>query len=119
MGASQFYRTSYGKEAGDAFKNASQTAEYEKGDEEGYSGDLNSKDSFVLEQPPAGVDLSLWLNALLDHRLTEPLRAHCREFERQYDIYDNKFGPALCFEVTETAGKSKNKQYLFLGWAPD
>jgi hypothetical protein len=119
MGASQFYRTSYGKDAQEAFNNASQDALYEKGHQGGYSGDLNSKDGFVLELPPAGVELSVWLNALSDLQLPESLQPHSREFERQFRIYDNKFGPALCFEASKTTGKSVDNKYIFLGWAPE
>lgn len=118
MGSSQFCRTSYGKNAQEAFNNASQDALYEKGHQSGYSGDLNSKDGFVLELPPAGVALSVWLTALTDEQLPESLREHTREFERQFGIYADQSEPALCFEESKTTGKSGDNKYIFLGWAP-
>jgi hypothetical protein len=116
MGALPFFRTACGKDPDDAFNNAYYAAASEKGHQNGYSGDLNSKDGFIKAEKPEGVDLLNWVDVLLRRKLPSSLKSHRREFEKQLEISDAKSGPALCFEVADT--QDGIKEYFFAGWAP-
>jgi len=119
MGATTFYRVAYANSSDEAFDAAYEEALSERGHQEGYSGDLNSKPGFQLAKAPPDVDLTTWLDALRNGELPEALKIHSREFEFQFDIYDDKSGPALCFEVPDETRKGSEKEFIFIGYAPE
>ena len=119
MGATTFLRSANGKSPEDAYENAYETAESETGHRDGYSGDLTSKNGFVFAETPKGVQLSVWIKALRDDDLPKSLLMHSEEFQRQQEIYDDKWGPALSFEVVENVQKGTLKRYIFVGSSPE
>lgn len=119
MGATTFSRIAYGKNPDEAYSNAYNDAQSERGHQDGYSGDLNSKDGFVLVNKPENVELSVWIKALREDNLPEALQMPSEEFQKQQEIYDDKRGPALCFEVLDKTQQGDRKKYIFVGWAPE
>jgi|SRR5579859_5130358 len=117
MGAIAFYRAAYGESPDEAYNRACIDAQYEKGHQDGYSGDLNSKDGYVLVKVPGHVELSVWLNAIKGGNLPPTLQSHAGEFQRQQGIYQDKEEPALCFEIPAES-RGDRKKYIFLGYAP-
>lgn len=119
MGATNFFRAAYGNDPQEAYDKAYDQAESEKGHQDGYSGDLNSKDGFVVVKTPEDVKLTVWLKALSEGNLPQSLQIHAEEFTRQHEIYDEKSEPALCFEKFDQDSKAITKQYIFVGTAPE
>jgi hypothetical protein len=119
MGATTFFRTAYGNDPQEAYDKAYHQAESEKGHQDGYSGDLNSKNGFVVVNVPKDVKLTVWLKALSEDNLPQSLQIHAEEFARQHGIYDEKSEPALCFEKFAHDSKAITKQYVFVGTAPE
>ena len=123
MGSTPFIRIASGKSPEEAYNNADDEAQSEYSYQNEYSGDLNSKPGFVLARLPEGVDLSTWITALKTENMPLDFPMHAKEFEGQQEIYEDKWGPALCFEVPDTTPKIKlkthRKKYIFLGYAPE
>ena len=119
MKASTFSRVGYGKNPDEAYNDAYNDAQLAYGQQDGYPGDLIVKDGFQVARTPENVELNAWLDALIEGRLPQTLQMHFEEFERQLDIYDNKQGPALCFEAVDKIPIGNRKKYIFVGWAPE
>ena len=123
MGSTPFTRIAYGTSPEEAYNNADDETQSEYGYQNKYSGDLNSKPGFVLAHLPEGVNLSAWIVALKTENMPLDFPMHAKVFEAQQDIYEDKWGPALCFEVPDTTQKiwrkTKQKKYIFLGYAPE
>ncbi|MDO6431554.1 hypothetical protein Q4E93_13195 [Flavitalea sp. BT771] len=118
MGSTAFTRVAYGKNADEAYNAACEDAQSENGYQDGYSGDLNAKSGFLLVETPPDVDLSRWLNALKCGKLPRNLEMYSNEFQRQFEIYVDKWEPALCYEVFDKQKRPENK-YIFVGYAPE
>lgn len=112
MRAAQFMRTGYGKTDREAYDYAYEEAQDEKGHRDGYSGDLNSKDGYRLEEPPVGVDVQVWINAILRGELSANLERHRELFDEHVAIYEDKHASALCFRTSDG-------EYEFMGYAPE
>jgi len=119
MGANTFVRTACANNPEEAYEKAYAQAEFESGHQDGYSGDLNSKNGFVVVNKPQDVKLGVWLEALREGNLPQSLQTHAEEFARQHEIYDEKWESALCFEIIDHASKTMTKQYIFAGTAPE
>jgi hypothetical protein len=119
MGACSFHRVAYGKDAAEAYNDAHLEAQSERGPQGGYSGDLNSKSGYLLVEVPIGIKFSVWLRALDDEELPIEYYRHTEEFVRQCEIYNNKWGPALCFEVLAANRQGPDRKYIFVGLAPE
>jgi hypothetical protein len=72
-----------------------------------------------MVETPLDVDLSRWLNALKCGKLPRDFEMHSDEFQRQFEIYDDKWEPALCYEVFDKNQKGSERKYIFVGYAPD
>jgi len=110
MGASQFTRHGHGKTDKEAFRNAYDEAGYENG--HSYSGDLASKDGYILTTPPAGISPREWMRMIEDFDPSTADPKHKAQLSRLFNIYDEKYGPALCIKLDAD-------DYIFFGWAPE
>jgi hypothetical protein len=119
MGTCSFRRAAHGKDAEEAYSDAFLEAQSERGHQGGYSGDLNSKSGYLLVEVPTGLKFSEWLKALDNEELPVEHEIHAEEFERQCEIYNNKWGPTLCFEVLAANRQGPNRKYVFIGLAPE
>ena len=96
MGATTFTATASGRNAREAFQAARAEAQRAFGDE-GYTGSIAEKDSFVMIPLPAGAD---------------PLREANKLIEAMDRRIADKWGPAGCFDLG-------NGQFYFFGWASE
>jgi hypothetical protein len=119
MASTAFSRVAYGTNADEAYGVACEDAQSENGCQDGYSGGLKAKSGFLLVETPLDVDLSRWLDALKCGKLPRDYEMHSDEFARQFEIYDDKWEPALCFEVFDKNQKRSENKYIFVGYAPD
>lgn len=99
MGACDFWTTANGSDAKAAFRQAREDALYENG-HGGYSGTIAEKPSFKKLSVPAGVDPT---------EFARRVSADAQD-GRDPHGYLNKWGPALCVQVTDS-------EYLFFGIA--
>jgi hypothetical protein len=140
MGAEQFFVTSTGKNPFEAFDRAVAQAQYDFG-HAGYTGTIAEKSDFSMMRVP--VDSWRWdkipgflaREAYKRDRESPKVRLpgnplpdkYKAEIRRLAEIYDNKWGPAIGYEVTGTAAVeikeahgrklSHDKAYVFCGWA--
>jgi len=94
MGATTFMTRSVGSSAKEAFKKAVTAAREDHGDD-GYTGTIAEKESFVMIDVPSDVEPHAYAEELLD------------EFVAR--VYE-KWGPAGCIRLSQD-------QFLFFGWA--
>jgi hypothetical protein len=94
MGATTFGCVSKGQSARAAFESAREAAQWRHGNE-GYTGTVAEKSSFVLIAVPEGMEPLNYADQLLDEG--DPR-------------VDDKWGPAGCVRVGED-------HYYFFGWA--
>jgi hypothetical protein len=135
MGAEQFEVITLGRTAAAAFDKAVADAQYDYG-HAGYTGTIAEKSGYVM----AGQVSSRHVDRLESYfnkyygwedihgpnqgRIPEVMREVVAKYA---DIYDDKWGPAVCFEVTgirakeikERAGRkgTMDKVWIFMGWA--
>jgi hypothetical protein len=97
MGANVFGTTAFGKTAKDAFRNAKNAAraDMDEEDDDGYTGTVLEKESFVMIDVPKGVDPYEYAAKLID-----------KDDPRIYE----KWGPAGCVQVGPDT-------WHFFGWA--
>lgn len=121
MGACQFTRHGYGKTDREAYEQACDEAlsEWEMDHEDeaedgpqGYSGNLDSKDGYVMTNPPDGISPREWMRLIEDFDPKTAPPKYKDKLHRLYDIYDDKRGPALCIKL-------KEGDYIFFGYAPE
>lgn len=139
MGAEQFTAMVVAKDAFEAFDKARKEATYLYG-HAGYTGTIAEKDGFKL----AGqVDTWHWdklheyftreVHRLEDQTRNRPLPGKTAPdkllptIRKLAELYDDKWGPAICFQITGTmaleakrqAGRieSHDKVFIFVGWA--
>jgi len=152
MGAASFRSINTGDTAADAYDQAVAEAQYEYG-HGGYTGTIAEKDGFILVPLPAGVDAEAVVSALalaqfadsdyatdqeeaavataflaqhFGHAKSE--RARLLNAEKMQDTYLDKWGPALCFKLTQTEAAQHNilinmiphkNVYMFAGYASE
>ncbi len=141
MGAETFFVTSTGKNPYEAFDRVVTQARYDYG-HAGYTGTIAEKSDFAMmkvavdswrwEKIPRYFDRVLAKTALghspKDKLPGEPIPEKYRaEIRRLAETYDDKWGPAVGYEVTGTAAikikeghdrkLSHDKAYVFCGWA--
>lgn len=97
MGAQPFYQYGYGKTPREAFNNCVLEAINLYGNQ-GYTGTIAEKESFVIISLPEGQDP--WSYAYHMIEIGDPR-------------IDDKWGPAGCIKVPNEKDK-----YLFFGWSP-
>ncbi len=129
MGAAQFSSFALGKNAKVAFARARREAAYWHG-HGGYTGTIAEKPGFVF----AGQVNSRHLDRLEQYFYMAGSRQMSKipnsikpTIKKHMETYDDKWGPAVCFEVTgkrkaeikEAMGRkgTHDKVYVFLGWA--
>lgn len=134
MGADQFETHAYGTNASEAFDRATADARYDYG-HAGYTGTIAEKPNFVIAKVLTGtvdeaVDalevsyLALKRRDVLDGDGQEEAATTAATLERIFgrnwrevaEVYDDKWGPAVCIPTEETneAGETK---FIFVGWA--
>ena len=139
MGADNFMVVELGRDAEDAFNRAAESAAYDFG-HAGYTGTIAEKPGLVYcgEISSAHYDkiedymwrYETWLN---DERKNRPAKPKgvpptlIAQLGEAYPVYDDKWGPAVCFQLTgykvaeirKAVGRTKTREkvYVFMGWA--
>lgn len=125
MGAEVFEVTWIADSPEDAFSDAVRHHQWEYG-HGGYTGTIAEKSSFVLRSLPGPGEINpdrlvdalvgwdeldrMGKEAEIDHLGLHPPSAYVEEFDSLFEIFDDKWGPALAFDLG-------NNRYLFCGWA--
>lgn len=140
MGAEQFFTVSLGRNPHQAFDNAVRDAQWNHG-HAGYTGTIAEKREFKFLGPvstPHWEKVPIWFERELAKRLPQtfpPTRLPGKAIPHPYremvrrlaDTYVDKWGPAICYEVTgrerlrtkDARGRHKTMDnvYVFCGWA--
>jgi hypothetical protein len=139
MGADQFFTIGLGPNQHRAFDNAVRDAQWEYG-HGGYTGTLAEKSGFKYFG-----EVDSWhymkMPSYFDREVAKKYRESPKErlpgpvippkykdqVRRLVDLYDDKWGPAICYQVTGTAAvkikkqhqrrDSHDKVYVFMGYA--
>jgi hypothetical protein len=133
MGADQFEVTIFMDNPQEAFDIAKDQAYYDHG-HSGYTGTIAEKDGFVVIDLPEGMTVETALK-LMDEYQSRDYEKRCHSpgqvweirkdhiplpeehlplLKRMSDIYDDKWGPALCLK---TKDKDGNIGWIFCGMA--
>ena len=116
MGATNFYEVSEGKNAAEAFTNATSDAGYEVG-HGGYTGTIAEKGSFHIIENPLRISARKFIEQVerfLDGKKCKYPK-YQSVFERAAHIYDDKWGPALCIPVKGKELKEYKQKYGLAG----
>jgi len=128
MGADNFETFSAGKDAQEAFRTAVDDAAYEYG-HGGYTGTIAEKRNFEVFTIPEGVtirQLIRWLEMSYNGVSDEVPTEHHKLVMRVAPVYNNKWGPAVCFEVLGDLAEefrvrrnldAETRIFLFTGYA--
>ena len=108
MGAVTFYDTIKTDNPKEGFNSLVERAQWEDG-HGGYTGTIAEKDGITMSRKPDNIDVDDWVELLDDFDEDDRDQEHYYELKRDFNVYDDKWGDALCIE-TETA-------YIFCGWA--
>jgi len=103
MGADSFYnrvKKQEGQTAGQAFDAERSEAQYEHG-HGGYTGTIAEKDGISISRKPECIDADDWINELDDFDEDDKDNEHYSELKRDFEIYDDKWGNALCIVEEE------------------
>lgn len=140
MGAEQFFTIALGRNPHQAFDKAREDAYWEWG-HAGYTGSIAEKQEFKMmgsvgtdhwrkvpgwfERVLAETYPAYKVDGRLPHKPIPP--AYEQKVRRMVTVYDNKWGPALGYEVTGTAAQkirlergrkgTLDKVYVFCGYA--
>jgi hypothetical protein len=109
MGAVTFYNkvTTKGT-AKEAFKEVMENALYMHG-HGGYSGTIAEKSDYSLSRKPEDFDPNEWIELVEDFDPEDRTQEHYHDLKRDFKIYDDKWGPALCVPTEDG--------FIFCGWA--
>jgi len=113
MGATTFYNKGTGKDAAEVFNRLTEEAQHLYG-HGGYTGTIAEKHGYEEFTLPENVNIHEAKRLIYLHEdgqeeeIPEGLRTIVK---RWYEIYDDKWGPALCLKDGET--------YHFMGWASE
>ena len=116
MGAETFMNIVTAESAREAFKTAHETACYEHG-HGGYTGTIAEKSNYSMSKKPEGMDANEWLDKVEDFDEDEKDQEHYRALKHDFNIYDDKWGPALCIDCGPAEEGSSKKKYVLCGWA--
>ena len=75
----------------------------------GYSGTIAEKHCYSMSKKPKDIPVITWVEILYDFDEEDISQQHYYELKSDFEIYDDKWGPALCIET--------NKGFVFCGWA--
>jgi hypothetical protein len=95
MGASSFYKKVKGTDARNTFKELREDAQYESG-HGGYSGTIAEKHSYTMSKKPTDIDVDIWWDLVDEFDEDDKTQPYYRELKHDSDIYQDKWGPALC-----------------------
>lgn len=139
MGAADFFTVSLGRTPHQAFDKAREEAQYLYG-HAGYTGTIAEKGEFKFmgqvptahwKKVPGWFDRETYKRDYPKARLPgKPIPTKYRQKVAQLvDTYNDKWGPAICYEVTGEAAKqiraergragTMDKVYVFCGWASE
>lgn len=107
MGATNFRNTVKGQTAEQAFADAVREARHYYG-HGGYTGSIAEKRGFTVLNVPEAVPVQEWCRSI---EWGEPIPGHEAAYERARRIWDDKYGPALCYAV------EPGETYVFMGMA--
>ena len=110
MGASSFRNNAVGTDIHYAFRRLVENAEADN-DDEGYSGTIAEKSSFVMSKKPARVDPEKWYFQVKDFCEKDKSQKHYDLLKEDFEIYDDKWGPALCIPTKDG--------FIFCGFASE
>ena len=99
MGAESFYNTAKGTNASKAFKDTHEEACYENG-HGGYTGTIAEKGGYTMSRKPKGVRADKWHDKVEDFNPEDTKQKHYSELKHDYDVYEDKWGDALCIPMT-------------------
>lgn len=108
MGAEVFYNRVKGTDSSKAFNEAVEEACYEYG-HGGYTGTIVEKSSFSMSKKPKDIDADEWIEAVDEFNEDESNQKYYFELSHDFNIYDDKWGDALCVPVEDG--------FIFCGWA--
>lgn len=111
MGATTFYNSikkREGQTAGQAFNSIREDALYENG-QGGYTGTIAEKGGISMSRKPDDIDVIDWVYELDNFDEDDRDNEHYYELKEDFDVYDDKWGDALCIETKD--------HYFFCGWA--
>ena len=115
MGATTFINKRKAERAQDAFCSLVQDALDEYG-HAGYTGTIAEKHEYVELDVPSGYSVGRWIESLLYSIVPQGITEQDRkEWDRQLDIIDDKWGPAGCIKVDKDDGG----YFVFFGWASE
>jgi hypothetical protein len=121
---------SFGKDVKDAFNNAIDQARHDYG-HAGYTGTIAEKHSFVMSSKPKTIKTDKWIdhldNFMYDESVTPPMSKYTSYIRSDVNVYDDKWGPALAFELSGVELKrakeqnglkgTRKKGFIFIGMA--
>jgi len=132
MGATNFKSVGIGRDANKAFSELVKDASHRRG-HEGYTGTIAEKDDFVMVNllPRIKVDNVIDIietycfDKLKGKRLPKGVSEY--DIKRWSDIFEDKWGPALCVEIRgqkakeirKRAGRARGKVFVFFGMASE
>ncbi len=108
MGAEVFYNRAKGTSARDAFQQEYENACYEHG-HGGYSGTIAEKGSYTMSNKPKDIKADEWIEMVEDFDYDDKSQEHYSKLKKDYMIYDDKWGDALCVPTHDG--------FIFCGWA--
>jgi hypothetical protein len=116
MGATNFVSIGKGATAQEAFDLLTQQAQHYHG-HGGYTGTIAEKDEFTEFPRPKGMRRATVIkivDALGNFSYPDAIEAAYPKLpiRRMWDVYDDKWGPALCMELAKG-------EYLFAGFASE
>jgi hypothetical protein len=95
MGATVFIERIRANSVNSAFASAREQARDEIDDDDGYTGTILEKDSFIMIPLPNGADADMYIRELIENNDSR---------------IDDKWGAAGCIQLSEN-------EYVFFGWA--
>lgn len=120
MGGTDFYTYAWGKDAGDAFRDAQSEARYEEG-HGGYTGTIAEKHCFVVFFPPADVPINTFCNWIEGYHFDKDKvpEQHRQVVAKAAGVFADKWGPAVCIPTGKTDKRfgEEVKKFIFIGIA--
>ena len=108
MGAEVFYNRRKGTQSSELFKEEVENACYENG-HGGYTGTIAEKSDFTMSSKPSDIDADVWIDMIENFDEEDKEQAHYRELKKDFDVFDDKWGDALCVPTDDG--------FVFCGWA--
>lgn len=110
MGATTFFNQVKGTNANELFTNAVHNAKCMYGNQ-GYTGTIAEKHEFVMSKKPKEFGPNAWINMVEDFDENDRENEYYFKLKRDFEIYDDKWGPALCVPTEDG--------FIFCGWASE